>query len=440
MDCPSNQQNQDPPQSAMPLHMQQRMGNPNMRAPTPKVPTLTELIQRREKQQSDINNMEQHIRTVLAQTGGVLDEAWTAKLGQMHADIHKRKTAFLRLNQVIQSGGILPPRQAQFAHAVSVIENTKQVFSSRGLPRMQTCTVPPEQRIEYNQLLDQLEKMTRDLDGRLPMYWIVLGSDDTIRRLVAIVLMVAHQRVRFLTGSPQVLIGLRILKSMYNQVQKANEEFEQRLQTMKAVHASRQMVTAHAPQILQPPPPIGRHPSTNQSHPPSHPQPSQPIVNTPLSLPKWKARLDKWSDKIRAETNDVISFLIVSCIASLTLHWVVNVICPHVGIGIVPICISILLGIFGVTVIHMTIGGDLEMTSAAVFHLISWRNFFSLSAVVVGVLIPVGLHHYFKHEIASVADVAQGGLEEELSEDSEAHILVVDPGAASLVELSDEEM
>ncbi|KAG2046686.1 hypothetical protein BDR06DRAFT_1000504 [Suillus hirtellus] len=166
-----------------------------------------------------------------------------------------------------------------------------------------------------------------------------------------------------------------------------------------------------------------------------------------LTVPKWKARLDKWSDRIRAQKDNTISFLIVLRIAPLPPHWVVNVICPHVGIGIVPFWISTWLGIFGVTVIHTTIGGGLdEMTSAADFHLISWRNFFLLSAVVVGVLIPVGLRYYFKREIASVADVEQGGLEEAFSEETEDHILAAGPRArvkktraTPLIELSDEE-
>ena len=166
-----------------------------------------------------------------------------------------------------------------------------------------------------------------------------------------------------------------------------------------------------------------------------------------LTVPRWKARLDKWSEKIRAQKDNTISFLIVLRIAPLPPHWVVNIICPHVGIGIVPFWISTWLGIFGVTVIHTTIGGGLdEMTSAADFHLISWRNFFLLSAVVVGVLIPVGMRYYFKREIASVADVEQGELEEEFLDEGEDHVLAMGPRtrvkksrATPLVELSDEE-
>lgn len=152
-----------------------------------------------------------------------------------------------------------------------------------------------------------------------------------------------------------------------------------------------------------------------------------------LTLPKWKAKLDKWADKIEAQKENIISFLIVLRIAPLPPHWVVNVICPHVGIGLIPFWISTFLGILGVSVIHTTIGGSLDqMTSAEDFHLISWRNFLGLSAVVVGVLIPVGLRYYFKRELASVQDV-EGVDDEELEEGEEEgdQILAVGPRRAS---------
>ncbi|TFK18128.1 hypothetical protein FA15DRAFT_571351, partial [Coprinopsis marcescibilis] len=114
-------------------------------------------------------------------------------------------------------------------------------------------------------------------------------------------------------------------------------------------------------------------------------------------IPRWKALLEKWSDKIRDNKENMISFLIVLRIAPLPPHWVVNLVCPHVGIGIVPFWISTALGILGVTVIHTTIGGGLDdMTSANDFHLISLKNFFGLAAIVIGVMIPVGLRYWFK--------------------------------------------
>lgn len=148
-----------------------------------------------------------------------------------------------------------------------------------------------------------------------------------------------------------------------------------------------------------------------------------------LTLPRWAALMDKWTDKIRANKDNMISFLIVLRIAPLPPHWVVNVICPHVGIGIVPFWISTALGILGVSVIHTTIGGGLdEMTSADDFHLISWKNFFLLGAVVLGVMIPVGLRYWFRSEVEEVQEAV---VEEEEEEEAEDRIIAVGPPPVS---------
>ncbi|KDQ24615.1 hypothetical protein PLEOSDRAFT_1094375 [Pleurotus ostreatus PC15] len=126
-----------------------------------------------------------------------------------------------------------------------------------------------------------------------------------------------------------------------------------------------------------------------------------------LTVPRFKARLDSLAEKIRANKENILSYLIVLRIAPLPPHWVVNVVCPHVGIGIVPFWVSTWFGILGVTVIHTTIGGGLdEMTSPDDFKLISWKNFFGLSAVVVGVMIPVGLRYWFGKKV-NVEDLEQ---------------------------------
>ncbi|KIY44128.1 oxalate transporter [Fistulina hepatica ATCC 64428] len=133
-----------------------------------------------------------------------------------------------------------------------------------------------------------------------------------------------------------------------------------------------------------------------------------------LTLPTWKARLDKWAVTIRNNKQNVISFLIVLRIAPLPPHWVVNIVCPHVGIGIIPFWVSTALGILGVTVIHTTIGGGLDdMTSAADFHLISWKNGLLLGGVVAGVMIPVGLRYWFRREVDGVRQVAETATPEE---------------------------
>jgi uncharacterized membrane protein YdjX (TVP38/TMEM64 family) len=124
-----------------------------------------------------------------------------------------------------------------------------------------------------------------------------------------------------------------------------------------------------------------------------------------LTIPAFQSRLERWSAKISAQRANMIPFLIVLRIAPLPPHWVVNVLAPHLGIGLIPFWTSTFLGIFGVTVIHTSIGGGLdEMTSADDFHLISFRNFLTLAAVVVGAMIPVGIRYIFAREAADVGD------------------------------------
>ncbi|CAE6426831.1 unnamed protein product [Rhizoctonia solani] len=75
-----------------------------------------------------------------------------------------------------------------------------------------------------------------------------------------------------------------------------------------------------------------------------------------LAVPSWRARLDTWSEKIESQRENLMSYLIVIRIAPFPPHWVVNVLCPHVGIGIPRFWISTFFGIMGVSVIHTTIG------------------------------------------------------------------------------------
>src|SRR5712664_3638473 len=54
-----------------------------------------------------------------------------------------------------------------------------------------------------------------------------------------------------------------------------------------------------------------------------------------LSLPSFQSRLELWSAKISAQRANLIPFLIVLRIAPLPPHWVVNVLAPHLGIGLI---------------------------------------------------------------------------------------------------------
>jgi len=173
-----------------------------------------------------------------------------------------------------------------------------------------------------------------------------------------------------------------------------------------------------------------------------------------LIIPAFQTRLELWSAKISAQRANLIPFLIVLRIAPLPPHWVVNVLAPHLGIGLIPFWFSTFLGIFGVTVIHTSIGGGLdEMTSAADFHLISWRNFLTLAAVVVGAMIPVGIRYVFAREAADVGDeepsVVLEGMEDTildhgppvspLVKNKQAKVLLIHPQDDEVDEVSSDE-
>ena len=52
---------------------------------------------------------------------------------------------------------------------------------------MTLLQIPDDQRLEYNQLFEQVSKMTSDLDPKLPLYFIIFRSEEFLRKYVAIV-------------------------------------------------------------------------------------------------------------------------------------------------------------------------------------------------------------------------------------------------------------
>lgn len=170
-----------------------------------------------------------------------------------------------------------------------------------------------------------------------------------------------------------------------------------------------------------------------------------------LTLPSISSRLNSWSAKLNKHRANLFSFLIVLRIAPLPPHWIVNCLAPHLGVKIFPFWLSTWLGILGVTVIHCTIGGGLdEMTSADDFHLISWRNFFGLAAVAIGVMIPVGLRYWLGRGVEVTPEEEELDLEADMNSlhpSSEDPVLASGPRAQGkkknqgpLINLSDEDV
>jgi len=62
-------------------------------------------------------------------------------------------------------------------------------FNSRypDIPNMPTVDVPVEQRVEYNQLLEQVYRQCTDTENKLPMVTVLVKQEEIVRRLVLIV-------------------------------------------------------------------------------------------------------------------------------------------------------------------------------------------------------------------------------------------------------------
>lgn len=95
------------------------------------------------------------------------------------------------------------PTPDQIQHAMMTIGQLKQVFQQRselssyllcchlssfpGLHGMPALQILDEQRLEYNQLLEQVYKMTSELEVKLHMYFVVFKNEELLRKYVAIV-------------------------------------------------------------------------------------------------------------------------------------------------------------------------------------------------------------------------------------------------------------
>jgi len=123
-----------------------------------------------------------------------------------------------------------------------------------------------------------------------------------------------------------------------------------------------------------------------------------------MGMPKWRARIDKFGDRIQAHRQDLLSYLIILRVTPIP-HFIINLICPHVRIGYLVFVTTTFFGSFPLAIIHTTIGAGLEsMSSSDEFNLISVKNFLIFFFVVVAALIPVILRRRMHVGLAEVEE------------------------------------
>lgn len=144
-----------------------------------------------------------------------------------------------------------------------------------------------------------------------------------------------------------------------------------------------------------------------------------------VALPTWQARIDEWKDKLAQHNDNLLSYLIVLRMMPLPPHNVVNILSPHLGIGIGVFWLSTFGGIFAVSVIHTTIGEKLDqMTGEEGFTMLTWRNVLLLGGVMVAVMIPVVVKKYRDDPESSSSHPSHGAvfLDENEGEEDAQHL------------------
>ncbi|KAF5382094.1 hypothetical protein D9615_004211 [Tricholomella constricta] len=176
--------------------------------------------------------------------------------------------------------------------AMAFIQKTKGDFQSNTLPTMRGVEVPIDQRAEFNNLLQQLQRFAREIDSKLPTYFFVLKSEDLIRKLIAIILTVNQQQAFLSTPNPRYIVGVDILRNMMAQVNNANNAFQAYLAAQINRNPQSQQGPQQPPHLLPPGSgmPPNSHVITDMTRPPSQsipqqiPQPLAPPNRPPVAL------------------------------------------------------------------------------------------------------------------------------------------------------------
>lgn len=208
-------------------------------------------------------------------------------------------------------------------------------------------TIPEQQRAKYVEILEQVQRMSGDIEPKLPMYYYILRDGDTIKRLIAIVSIYNPYFRRFteLTTMPQIcttreqlrliqsgiqryILPLSTLPNLIAQVQQINIQFQAAVSSFMTVN---QQVPNNAPPnglntsqqrppVPQPGPPQQlSQPTRNMQQTPSlPPQPNpQPSTNRQANLsqpPPPKKRAQQLANQVASTPTPPASTPVASAV------------------------------------------------------------------------------------------------------------------------------
>ncbi|KAJ4479972.1 hypothetical protein J3R30DRAFT_2560687 [Lentinula aciculospora] len=199
-------------------------------------------------------------------------------------------------------GSTIPrPSREQLSMAHLTIQRNKAEYTARVLPIMPNVDIPPENRAEYNGILENAFRTANDLDGKLALYSIVTKSEEHTKKLSNAIVSVQHQRNLLTSPNPKFIISFDNLRNHFTQFQYADHYISDILQNiLRGDHPAGappgdQHSNYHGPSGRGMPPgqpPLNlQHPSApnllTQPNTPLPPRPPMPL-NPPPSTSKTK--------------------------------------------------------------------------------------------------------------------------------------------------------
>ncbi|KAF4597388.1 hypothetical protein EYR40_007840 [Pleurotus pulmonarius] len=185
--------------------------------------------------------------------------------------------------------------------ALKIIQQLKTNIPQQLEPlRSATAIVSPDQRMEYNQLIEQVFHASQELDAKLPMFYVLLNNDEMLKELVAINYSIQTQRGLLSSNQPRFVISLENLRSMAGELGRAKEIFQVALTNLVK---SQQAAAANAqggPNGAPPPGPSHQPSLLASSNAPQN-RPTGPI-RPPQTKPKTSIQPSPNASAISAPT------------------------------------------------------------------------------------------------------------------------------------------
>ncbi|CAG8667928.1 13634_t:CDS:2 [Acaulospora morrowiae] len=129
----------------------------------------------------------------------------------------------------------------------------------------------------------------------------------------------------------------------------------------------------------------------------------------------FSTKLSTWSAQLRAQSHNLLNYMIVLRLMPFPPNWFANIAAPHVGVPLSVFFIGTLFGVAGPSIIHIQAGMTInQLTSADEFQIFSWTNVGALALIGVAVLVPVWIRRRSEKK-EDVRRLESGGEYEEIT-------------------------